>query len=434
VANMTSIAAVSGYTGCTQQSLSIIVNGNNQVNEQGFSYDGAGEVLTDGTNTYTWNAEGKIKSVAGVTYAYDGDGHRVQKSNGKLYWYGLSDDPLAETDGTGNLTDEYVFFGGKRIARRDASNNIVFYSADHLGTSRVVTSSTGSILDDSDFYPLGAERPIVSSSGNAYKFTGKEHDAESGLDNFGARHHSSNLGRFMSPDPTPIMAQKLLDPQQWNMYSYARNNPLRLVDTNGKWPTEIHNQIIDAAFPGLSQHQRDVLKNASYKMDHCFTCQSQSHNHEHSMKSPGEDPNSAKQATHDFIAKQETAAQKDQGGTPTKASDINDKSLGDFGKAGHTVTDGTSPAHVDSAGNPKDWNGIPTNPLSPTFGSDMAAIEQHNSEEATISPEQLETAVKALQQAFTNTYGQAAAQQATTPQPAERKDPSAGGGDSGGGQ
>jgi RHS repeat-associated protein len=228
--NLTAIGAVSGYTGCTQQSLSIIVNGNNQVNEQGFSYDGAGEVLTDGTNTYTWNAEGKIKSVAGVNYTYDGDGRRVQKSNGKLYWYGLSSDPLAETDGSGNLTDEYVFFGGKRIARRDASNSIVFYSADHLGTSRVVTSSTGTILDDSDFYPFGGERVVLSSSGNTYKFTGKERDSESGLDNFGARYNSSSTGRFMSPDP---LGGKLLDPQTLNKYSYVRNSPINLIDPTG---------------------------------------------------------------------------------------------------------------------------------------------------------------------------------------------------------
>src|SRR5206468_26653 len=95
---------------------------------------------------------------------------------------------------------EYAFFGGKRIARRDASNNISYYFADHLGTARVVTNSAGSILDDSDFYPFGGERPITSSSGNPYKFTGKERDIESGLDDFGARFYSSPLGRFVSAD------------------------------------------------------------------------------------------------------------------------------------------------------------------------------------------------------------------------------------------
>ncbi len=69
----------------------------------------------------------------------------------------------------------------------------------------------------------------------AYKFTGKERDAETGLDNFIKRYHASSMGRFMSPDPMMIMKQKLLDPQQWNMYSYARNNPLRFIDPTGMY-------------------------------------------------------------------------------------------------------------------------------------------------------------------------------------------------------
>ena len=66
--------------------------------------------------------------------------------------------------------------------------------ADHLGTSRIVTNTAGSILDESDFYPFGGERVITASSGNTYKFTGKERDSESGLDNFGARYDSSSMG------------------------------------------------------------------------------------------------------------------------------------------------------------------------------------------------------------------------------------------------
>jgi RHS repeat-associated protein len=68
-----------------------------------------------------------------------------------------------------------------------------------------------------------------------HKFTGKERDSESGLDNFTARYDSSNLGRFMSPDPILIMPQKLTDPQQWNLYAYVRNNPLNLTDPTGMY-------------------------------------------------------------------------------------------------------------------------------------------------------------------------------------------------------
>ena len=67
----------------------------------------------------------------------------------------------------------------------------------------------------------------------AYKFTGKERDAESGLDNFGARYDSSSIGRFMSPDPLYIEAHRLADPQRLNLYAYVRNNPVNLTDPTG---------------------------------------------------------------------------------------------------------------------------------------------------------------------------------------------------------
>ena len=68
-----------------------------------------------------------------------------------------------------------------------------------------------------------------------YKFTGKERDSESGLDNFGKRYNASSMGRFMTPDPIMIMKQKLRDPQQWNMYSYAANNPMTFTDPTGQY-------------------------------------------------------------------------------------------------------------------------------------------------------------------------------------------------------
>jgi RHS repeat-associated protein len=60
-------------------------------------------------------------------------------------------------------------------------------------------------------------------------FTGKERDAESGNDYFGARYYNSGMGRFMSPDwaakAEPVPYAKLDDPQSLNLYEYVRNNP-----------------------------------------------------------------------------------------------------------------------------------------------------------------------------------------------------------------
>jgi len=65
--------------------------------------------------------------------------------------------------------------------------------------------------------------------------TGKERDAESGLDNFGARYMASTMGRFMSPDPINLTEERLLNPSNTlNKYAYAANNPLKYVDDDGK--------------------------------------------------------------------------------------------------------------------------------------------------------------------------------------------------------
>jgi len=80
----------------------------------------------------------------------------------------------------------------------------------------------------------------------AYKFTGKERDNESGLDDFGARYYASTMGRFMSPDPLPWLQwqngssddkkqfnQFIMNPQNLSAYTYVLNNPLVSVDPDG---------------------------------------------------------------------------------------------------------------------------------------------------------------------------------------------------------
>jgi RHS repeat-associated protein len=191
---------------------------------------------TSGPYQYTYDAENHLVTAAAVNYTYDGDGKRVQKSNGKLYWYGTGSDALSETDSAGNTTADYVFFGGKRVAMVNAST--LYYVGDALGTSRVMTNSSGAICYDADFYPFGGERTATTPTCmQNYKFTGKERDGESGLDNFGARFTSSATGRFVSPDwsaaPSPVPYAEFQNPQTLNLYAYVKNNPVTFGDPNG---------------------------------------------------------------------------------------------------------------------------------------------------------------------------------------------------------
>jgi RHS repeat-associated protein len=238
--NLNSIAATtnSSYTGCSQESgFSTTADGNNHLPL--FGYDTSGNTQYDGSISYTYNAESQIKTANGVTYLYDGAGRRVSKSNGKLYWYGSGGEILAETDASGNILNEYVFFGGRRVAMLPAGGNAQYYVEDLLGTSRVMTTNTGTLCYDGDFYPYGGERTYTNAcpAGNNYKFEGKERDAETGNDDFGARYYSNSFGRWLSADwssvPVPVPYADLTNPQTLNLYAMASDDPETSADLDG---------------------------------------------------------------------------------------------------------------------------------------------------------------------------------------------------------
>ena len=178
-----------------------------------------------------------------VTYTCNGDGNRLEKlSNGtmtKAYWYGAGTEILDEMTGDGTFSNEYVFFGGKRIAMRNVLSGVIYYySEDMLGSSRtIVQAGQTSPCYDADFYPFGGERTITNTCSQNYKFEGKERDTESGNDDFGARYYSSRLGRWLSADwssvPAPVPYANLTNPQTLNLYAMVSDNPETFADLDG---------------------------------------------------------------------------------------------------------------------------------------------------------------------------------------------------------
>src|SRR6476469_6015596 len=143
---------------------------------------------------------------------------------------------VGESDLSGNLTDEYVFFDGERVARK-STNGVFYYFSDHLKTASVITDASGAIKSESDFYPWGGELQFVNNDSNHYKFTGKERDSETQLDYFGARYYSNGLGRWVSADwsstPVPVPYANFGDPQTLNLYGYVRGLPTAKADIDG---------------------------------------------------------------------------------------------------------------------------------------------------------------------------------------------------------
>jgi RHS repeat-associated protein len=116
--------------------------------------------------------------------------------------------------------------------------NVFYYIEDSLGTSRVITTNAGVVCYDADFTPYGGERPYTDTcTQNNYKFEGKERDAETGNDDFGARYYSNRFGRWLSADwsnvPVPVPYANLTNPQTLNLYAMVADDPESFADLDG---------------------------------------------------------------------------------------------------------------------------------------------------------------------------------------------------------
>jgi RHS repeat-associated protein len=236
---------------------------NNRLKSAG--YDLAGNQTTLGALTMMYDAEGRTtqaqKSVVGQSwttqYKYDGDGRRVKKLDA------AGATTVFVYDATGNLAAEY--YSGSVTATK----GVDYLTADHLGSTRMISNESGTIVARRDYQPFGEEipssiggRPGLYDTQTEIKqqFTGKERDAETGLDYFESRYFSAVQGRFTSTDPIISGLHKLSDPQDWNLYSYARSNPLRFTDPTGEI---IEEQIDDEYKKRYDRWKKEYLSTAA---------------------------------------------------------------------------------------------------------------------------------------------------------------------------
>jgi RHS repeat-associated protein len=215
----------------------------------GYCYDAAGNLLDAGPcstppvpNQNLYDGFGNMISgnemnADPTTYTVDALGNRVAKSqNGiiqRQYLYSIDGNPVAEMDGSGGLQQTDVRAGGQFLAEYRTAG-LYYLHKDHLGTIRAESTPAGTIAVTCTSLPFGDGQTCTGTADpSGYFFTGKERDTESGNDYFGARYYASSMGRFMSPDPGWFMEADPTNPQTWNLYSYALNNPLKLIDPTG---------------------------------------------------------------------------------------------------------------------------------------------------------------------------------------------------------
>ena len=111
---------------------------------------------------------------------------------------------------------------------RDASGNYTaqYYLKDHLGSVRQVISETGTVLQETEYYPFGLAVNRTSGS-NKYKFQGQEEQPSIGLYDFGNRMYDPQTGRMNTTDRFTEKYAHV------SGYQFALNNPVLNLEING---------------------------------------------------------------------------------------------------------------------------------------------------------------------------------------------------------
>jgi RHS repeat-associated protein len=231
------------------------------------AYDEAGNLRIDGAFQYTYDSLGQMSEKVAPSvheyYVYDANDERVAvrtaPDNWQITFRDLDGKPLRSFRGSElnnwsqswTWVQDWVWRDGQLLGSEHppTDGGRQHYHLDHLGTPRLATTTNGVAVARHDYYPYGVEiTPLRQetaagfSQEQAMKFTGHERDFTGGtaventnyLDYMHARTYSSAWGRFLSVDSAQNVSKAAMYPQAWNRYVYSRNNPLILLDPDGR--------------------------------------------------------------------------------------------------------------------------------------------------------------------------------------------------------
>ena len=166
--------------------------------------------------SYTWLADGtKCGVVDNNNNGYDYTGSLIYSRSGSV------------------RTPENIDNGTGRIIYSGGTYNPHYYITDHLGSTRVITDNSGSVVERDDYYPFGGQLAISTYpqlSVNRFKFNGKELQTtgNTGFLDYGARMYDDVIGRWGVVDPMAEMDYNS------SPYSYVCNAPINLIDPDGR--------------------------------------------------------------------------------------------------------------------------------------------------------------------------------------------------------
>ena len=197
-----------------------------------FTYDLNGNLTSDGSRTFEWDARNQLVAVSvGTTrseFIYDGTQQRVrviQKDNGivqadtKVIWCGLQICEERAPDGTTVTRRSFAY--GEQIAAAAR-----FFAADHLGSVTEVADASGTLLARYTYDPWGRRSLAAGTDVTSHGFTGHSVHAASNTYSTLYRTYDQELARWLSEDPLGLLSGV-------NRATYALNNPIAYRDPFG---------------------------------------------------------------------------------------------------------------------------------------------------------------------------------------------------------
>jgi RHS repeat-associated protein len=195
------------------------------------TFDLNGNLISDGINTYTWDARNRMVAISGpgisASFQYDPLGRRVSKtiSGTTTSFIYDGENPVQEVQGgavlanllTGLDIDEY-------FTRTDGSGRRTLL-ADALGTILALTDDAGAVQTSYTYEPFGTTTVSGQASSNPFQYTGRENDG-AGHYYYRARYYTPGRGRFIGEDPIGLLGGI-------NLFTYAMGNPVLYVDPSG---------------------------------------------------------------------------------------------------------------------------------------------------------------------------------------------------------
>jgi fibro-slime domain-containing protein/RHS repeat-associated protein len=207
------------------------------------TYDPNGNTVGSNGSTYTFDFEDRLASANGgaVSYAYDGDGHRVAKTVGGVTTRYLID--------TNNLTGHAQVFeelrGGAVVRQYTYGHDLIsqrqqlggewkthFYGYDGHGSVRYLSDQSGAVTDTYTYDAFGNLLAAAGTTPNEYLYAGEQFDAHLGLYYLRARYMNTSTGRFFTRDTFEGLQQ---DPSTLHKYLYANSDPVDLSDPSGNF-------------------------------------------------------------------------------------------------------------------------------------------------------------------------------------------------------